>query len=129
MLFVLAVNFSVGQQTVSGKLVGTWDVCQSYDTLNLNCKNPFTHFQLKSNGQFQGISITCGTTTEAIIATWKFEKGSIYISEYNGHCVKYPASGYYNIKFISDDIFYTESRSTVGENNGNPIFEVFKRRK
>ena len=129
LLFILAAKFSFGQPDTATTLIGTWDVCISLDTLDTNCAKPFTFFQLKPNGQFEGPEFTCNDKKESVLGTWKYEKGSIYISSYEGTCFRMPNRGYYQIQFVNKDLFYTRGVSTVGENNGNPIFTVIRRRK
>ena len=109
--------------------MGTWDVCLSLTTLDTSCTTPYTFFQLKPNDQFQGTEVTCMDKMEPILGTWEYKNGSIYISDYQTTCVNMPRSGYYNIKFLNDDLFYCITFSRSGENDGKPIFYIVKRRK
>ena len=128
-LFFLFIKSGYSQTDTSKLLVGIWDHCSDLDKLDTSCLKPFTYFQLKENGQFEAPGGICGEKNESTLGTWAYKNSGIYISSFKGTCFEMPARGYYNLRFINNDLLYSVYVSKVGENNGLPIYNVFKRRK
>jgi hypothetical protein len=128
-LFSLSASISYCQADTLKLLVGIWDVCVDLNKLDTNCSSPFSFFYLKQDAQFEGPGATCNGKEEPTLGTWTYRNSGLYFSSYKGSCFEMPASGHYNLRFISRNLIYYVYTSTAGENGGQPMYFVLKRRK